>query len=101
MKLVGKYTLVLVAALTVAFSILTFYRMERDRAHFEDDMKVDHQVVGHLMQLNAIDIWEGVPASEPWGHGHGQQRTDRMIERANAGGGSTTFAWIAGPPRHA
>jgi two-component system, NtrC family, sensor kinase len=93
MKLVTKYTLVLVAALALALSVLTFYRMQRDRANFEGDMTIDHRLVGHVLQANAVDIWRdrtGVvrPANE--------RSIDHLIERANGTAGPTRFEWLAG-----
>ena len=54
MKLVPKYTLVLVTALAIALSLLTVYRMAQDRADLEGDMGIDHRVVGHVLQANAL-----------------------------------------------
>jgi two-component system, NtrC family, sensor kinase len=90
MKLVAKYTLVLVAALAVALSALTVYRMARDRDHAEADMASDHRVVGHVLQAYADDLWRNHP-------GDGLERIARMIRRANEPGGPTSFEWIVGP----
>jgi signal transduction histidine kinase len=93
MKLVTKYTVVLVAALAIALSILTLYRMARDRDNFETDMTVDHRLVGRVLQANAADLWRdrsGVvrPASE--------RTIERLIARANEAAGATRFEWVAG-----
>jgi len=93
MKLVAKYTLVLVTALAIALSLLTFYRTQRDRDNFEGDMAADHRVVGHVLQANAIDLWSecgGVirPPSE--------HAIDRLIDRANQAVGPTRFEWLPG-----
>jgi len=92
MKLVTKYTLVLVGALAMALSILTLYRMERDRDNFETDMMVDHRLVGRVLQANAADLWRdrsGVvrPASE--------RTIEHLIARANETAGATRFEWVA------
>jgi two-component system, NtrC family, sensor kinase len=90
MKLVAKYTLVLVAALAVALSLLTFYRMERDRAHLEDDMTADHRVVGRVLQQIALDLWRASPST-------GSQAIGDLVARANLAGEATRFEWLPGP----
>jgi len=93
MKLVAKYTLVLVTALAIALSLLTFYRTERDRDSFEGDIAADHRVVGHVLQANAVDLWSarGGATRPP-----GDHAIDRLIERADQTAGPARFAWIAG-----
>jgi len=93
MKLVAKYTLVLVAALAVALSLLTYYRMGRDRAHLEDDMSTDHRVVGRVLQAIAVELWRADPAG---GAPRGARALARLIARANDASGTTRFEWLAG-----
>jgi signal transduction histidine kinase len=95
MKLVAKYTLVLAAALTVAMSLLAYYRLERDRAHFEHDMELDHRVVGNVLVAGIADLWTEPDATLD--RDRATRRTLRLIEDANAGDGSTRFEWRAGP----
>ena len=93
MKLVAKYTLVLVTALAIALSLLTFYRTQRDRDNFEGDMATDHRVVGHVLQANAVDLWSerGGVTRPPSEHA-----IDRLIDRANQAVGPTRFEWVPG-----
>jgi two-component system, NtrC family, sensor kinase len=93
MKLVAKYTLVLVTALAIALSLLTFYRTERDRDNFEGDMATDHRVVGHVLQANAVDLWSerGGASCSP-----GEHAIDHLIDRANQSVGSARFEWRSG-----
>jgi len=93
MKLVAKYTLVLVAALAAALAGLTFYRMARDRDHSEADMAIDHRVVGHVLQVNAVDLWADDSAPPD----HRLAQIARLIQRANDTRGPTAFEWIPGP----
>jgi len=93
MKLVTKYTLVLVTALATVLSLLTVYRVSHDRANFERDMMVDHRLVGRVLQANAADLWRdriGVtrPASE--------RSIEHLVEGANGSVGGTRFEWRAG-----
>ena len=96
MKLVAKYTLVLVTALASALSLLTVYRMARDRDQFEGDMTADHSVVGHVLQANAAEIWRerGSSFGPPDEHSIAQ-----LIARANQIDGPTRFEWLAGDAR--
>jgi len=93
MKVVTKYTLVLVAALALALAVLTFYRMERDRDNFERDMTADHRLVGHVLQANAVDLWQE-PTGGPRRSGEGA--ITHLIARANQIAGPTRFEWLAG-----
>jgi signal transduction histidine kinase len=88
-KLVAKYTFVLVAALGVATAGLAYYHVDRDQHHFEQDMRTDHQVVGHVLQALLADIWLDTPAQ-------GEARTKDMLQLANGGGGATRFEWEYG-----
>jgi two-component system NtrC family sensor kinase len=93
MKLVAKYTLVLVTALAIALSVLTFYRTRRERDNFQGDMTADHRVVGHVLQVNAIDLWNerGGVVRPPSEHA-----IDHLIDRANMTAGPTRFEWVPG-----
>lgn len=93
MKLVAKYTLVLVTALAAALSLLTFYRTERDRNGLVADMAADHRVVGHVLQNTAADLW-----SEPGGvpRPTGAHAIEHLIERADQTPGPARFEWLAG-----
>jgi len=93
MKLVARYTLVLVTALAIALSLLTFYRTARDRDSFVDDIAADHRVVGHVLQVNAVDLWSerGGEPSAP-----GEPAVDRLIARADQTAGPARFEWLAG-----
>ena len=92
-KLVAKYTFVLVAALGLAITGLGYYHVERDQRHFEDDMRTDHRVVGHVLQALLTEIWQDTTATDP----ARIERTKRVINLANAGGGTTRFEWVPGP----
>jgi two-component system, NtrC family, sensor kinase len=89
MRLVAKYTFVLVAALGMAIAMLGYYHVQRDQRHFEDDMRTDHRVVGHVLQSLLADIWLDTPDQ-------GQARSEDVIQLANSGGGATRFEWIHG-----
>jgi len=95
MKLVAKYTLVLVTALAIALSLLTVYRTERDRDGFERDMAADHRVVGHVLQSNAAELWSvrGEATPPP-----GERAIDHLIDRANQTAGPARFEWLGGDP---
>jgi signal transduction histidine kinase len=93
MKLVTKYTLVLVTALAVALSLLTLYRMVRDRDNLENDMRVDHGLVGHVLQANAVELWRDARGA---GGLAGERSIEHLIERSNETAGPTRFEWIAG-----
>ncbi|HEY0194430.1 MAG TPA: ATP-binding protein, partial [Kofleriaceae bacterium] len=89
MKLVAKYTLVLVSAIAIALSALTVYRMNSDRESFENDMGVDHRVVGRVLQAIAVDEWREASV-----HGvSGSELVQHLIDRANDTGGPTRFEW--------
>jgi len=88
-KLVAKYTFVLVAALGLAIAALAYYHVQRDQRHFEDDMRTDHRVVGHVLQTLLADSFVDSPSS-------GQARAHDMMSLANAGGGATRFEWEYG-----
>jgi signal transduction histidine kinase len=88
-KLVAKYTFVLVAALGVTTALLAYYQVERDRRHFEDDMRTDHRVVGHALQALLADVWLHTPAQAV-------DRTRDVMQLANAGGGEARFEWQPG-----
>ena len=93
MKLVPKYTLVLVTALAIALSLLTLYRMAQDRADLEGDMGIDHRVVGHVLQANALEL------ARATGSGDGpswDQAIRRLVADANETAGPTRFEWVAG-----
>jgi signal transduction histidine kinase len=94
MKLVAKYTLVLVSAIAIALSLLTVYRMNSDRSNFENDMGIDHRVVGHVLQSIAADQWrdQGALGSE-----RGPDLIQHLIDRANDAHGPTRFTWTPGP----
>ncbi|HET9625259.1 MAG TPA: ATP-binding protein [Kofleriaceae bacterium] len=94
MKLVAKYTLVLVAAIALALSMLTVYRMDSDRSNFENDMGIDHRVVGRVLVAIAADQWrdQGTLGGE-----RGPHLIQHLIDRANDAGGPTRFAWQVGP----
>jgi two-component system, NtrC family, sensor kinase len=89
MKLVAKYTFVLVAALGLAIAVTAYFHVEHDQAHFEDDMRTDHRVVGHVLQTLLVDIWLDTPAV-------GEARSRETMELANAGGGAARFEWQPG-----
>ncbi len=89
MKLVAKYTFVLVAALGVAIAALAYFHVQRDQRHFEDDMRTDHRVVGHVLQSLLTDIWLAAPSD-------GDARTKDVLQLANAGGGAARFEWAPG-----
>ncbi len=89
MKLVAKYTFVLVAALGVAIAGLAYFHVQRDQRHFEDDMRTDHRVVGHVLQSLVTDVWLATPAD-------GDARTKDVLQLANAGGGAAHFEWVPG-----
>jgi signal transduction histidine kinase len=93
MKLVAKYTLVLVSAIAVALSLLTVYRMRSDRSNFENDMGIDHRVVGRVLVAIAADQWrdQGVRAGE-----RGPHLIQHLIDRANDANGPTRFEWAVG-----
>ncbi|HEX4419313.1 MAG TPA: ATP-binding protein [Kofleriaceae bacterium] len=97
MKLVAKYTLVLVAAIAIALSLITVYRMNSDRESFENDMGIDHRVVGRVLQAIAVDQWreQGVLGSS-----RGPQLIQHLIDRANDTGGPTRFEWKLGAGPH-
>jgi signal transduction histidine kinase len=90
-KLVAKYTFVLVAALGVAIGTLAYYHVERDQRHFADDMRVDHRVVGHVLQSLVADVWLDTPDQ-------GDARTQDILQLANSGGGAARFDWEPGGP---
>ncbi|HEU4733465.1 MAG TPA: ATP-binding protein [Kofleriaceae bacterium] len=90
MKLVVRYTLVLVAILGLVLALLTIDRTKRDRARFEADMTNDHRVVGHVLQVNAIDLWRAAPPMAR------ARSIDRLIERANETAGAARFEWHEG-----
>ena len=89
MKLVAKYTFVLVAALGLAIGLTAYYHVDRDQRHFEDDMRIDHRVVGHVLQALLDQVWRDTPAI-------GETRSQAIIGLANAGGGATQFSWEPG-----
>jgi len=93
MKLVPKYTLVLVTALAIALSLLTVYRMAQDRADLEGDMGIDHRVVGHVLQANALELARATGGGDgpSWDRAIG-----RLVAQANETAGPTRFEWIAG-----
>jgi signal transduction histidine kinase len=88
-RLVAKYTFVLVTALGVATAALAYFHVQRNQQHFEDDMRTDHRVVGHVLQSLLEDIFAG--AAE-----RGSARANEVIQLANTGGGATRFEWLAG-----
>jgi signal transduction histidine kinase len=90
-KLVAKYTFVLVAALGLAIVALAYYHVDRDQRHFADDMRTDHRVVGHVLQSLLSDIWLDTPND-------GEARTRDVLQLANAGGGAAKFEWDVGSP---
>jgi signal transduction histidine kinase len=79
-KLVAKYTFVLVAALGLAISVLGYFHVQRNQRHFEDDMRTDHVVVGHVLQSLLAD---------------GEEPVGGVIQLANAGGGDARFEWVS------
>ncbi len=89
MKLVAKYTFVLVAALGLAIAATAYYHVEHDQQHFEDDMRTDHRVVGHVLQTLLADIWLDTP-------NEGEKRSRDTMELANTGGGAARFEWRPG-----
>ncbi len=89
MKLVAKYTFVLVAALGVAIAGLAYFHVQRDQRHFEDDMRTDHRVVGHVLQSLLTDVWLAAPTD-------GEARARDVLQLANAGGGAARFEWAPG-----
>ena len=91
MKVVAKYTFVLVAALAVALLVLAVFRVAHDRAHFQRDVALDHRVVGSVVQANVAELWRESAASEA------ARRTTALIDRANATGGPTRFEWVWAP----
>jgi signal transduction histidine kinase len=88
-KLVAKYTLVLVTALGLAIAVLGYFHVQRNQRHFEDDMRTDHVVVGHVLQSLLANIWLDTPD-------HGEARVADVLDLANAGGGDARFEWVAG-----
>ena len=88
-KLVAKYTFVLVAALGLAIAATAYYHVEHDQQHFEDDMRTDHRVVGHVLQTILADIWLDTPSG-------GEARVHDMMELSNSGGGVARFEWVPG-----
>lgn len=87
MKLVAKYTVVLVAALAVGLSALSVFRVRHDRSHFVRDMALDHRVVGSVVRANVADLWRSSSELEA------ARQTLIMIARANSTGGPTRFEW--------
>jgi signal transduction histidine kinase len=88
-KLVAKYTFVLVAALGVATGALAYFHVARDQRHFDDDMRTDHRVVGHVLQSLVADVWFDTPDQA-------EARTRDILQLANAGGGAARFEWEPG-----
>lgn len=104
MKLVAKYTLVLVGAIAIALALLTVYRMNSDRGYFENDMGSDHRVVGRVLQAIAVDLLREPGTMRgreppPVGALHGLQAVTYVIERANETSGSAHFEWVPGGAR--
>jgi signal transduction histidine kinase len=91
MKVVAKYTIVLVATLAVALLVLAALRVAHDRAHFERDVALDHRVVGSVVQATVVDLWREYPDAEA------SRRTLALIDRANSTGGPTRFEWAQHP----
>ncbi len=89
MKLVAKYTFVLVAALGLAIATTAYFHVQHDQLHFEDDMRTDHRVVGHVLATLLADIWLDTPE-------RGERRSIDMMELANSGGGAARFEWAPG-----
>jgi signal transduction histidine kinase len=88
-KLVAKYTFVLVAALGVTTALLGYYHVQRDRRHFHDDMRTDHRVVGRALRALLADVWLDTPEQ-------GDARTRDVMQLANGGGGDARFEWEPG-----
>lgn len=91
MRVVAKYTVVLVAALAVALLVLAVFRVSRDRAHFEQDMALDHRVVGVVLRASVIELWREAPELDA------AKSTQHLIARANSTGGRTRFEWESAP----
>ena len=89
MKLVAKYTFVLVTALGLAIAVTAYFHVQHDTLHFEDDMRTDHRVVGQVLQRLLADIWLDTPRK-------GEARSRDTMELANSGGGGARFEWVLG-----
>jgi two-component system, NtrC family, sensor kinase len=85
MKLVLKLTLVFVIAAAIAMSVLGWFRIEHDKAHFDEDMRRDHRLVGHVLRASLMETWrlDGAPNAR------------HLLDVANATDRSASFDWIS------
>ena len=85
MKLVHKLTLIFVVASAIGMSVLGWMRIERDRTNFDEDMRRDHRLVGHILRASLMETWklDGGPNAR------------HLLEVANATEGSAAFDWVS------
>ena len=58
MKLARKLILSMVIGLTVVLSVNAYYRVQRELAAFDEDMRRDHEVLAHVLGRAATSVWE-------------------------------------------
>jgi signal transduction histidine kinase len=91
MRLVPKYTLLLGTTLAIVLAILAVFRFRYLRAELESDMRRDHQLVGHVLQVGLADIW-----ADSHSRARATRETTVMLARAS-NEGRTRFDFEPGP----
>lgn len=59
MRLARKLTLSMVIGLTVVLAANSFYRVRRELAAFDEDMKQDHNVMAQVLKSAVAAVWAG------------------------------------------
>jgi two-component system, NtrC family, sensor kinase len=85
MKLVLKLTLVFVVATALGMSVLGWSRIERDKTHFDADMRRDHRLVGHILRASLMETWRL----------EGSLNARHLLDVANTTERSVSFDWVS------
>jgi two-component system NtrC family sensor kinase len=84
MKLAWKLVAAIVLAITVVAAVNGYFRIQREVAAFETDMRRDHLALGRPLAFAAAMEWDA----------HGKQQALQMIAAANELRSSMTIQWV-------
>lgn len=85
MQLALKFTLAFIVGMCVIFAIASYFRVQREVALFEDDIRCDHEGVGRDLATAVSTIWRLA----------GEADALQFIEQANRSRSNISIRWVS------